>query len=89
MNDKCIDVDLYQSIQETYGPNNTVLSMEVSLFERLINTHLYCIGTDTTCPDYRGVLILECTQGRCTNPPTCTCSIFNDILKYTQSVSSV
>ena len=62
MNDKCIDVDLYQSIQETYGPNNTVLSMEVSLFERFINTHLYCIGTDTTCPDYRGVLILECPQ---------------------------
>ena len=62
MNDKCIDVDLYQSIGETYGPNNTVLSMEVSLFERVINTHLYCIGTDTTCPDYRGVHILECTQ---------------------------
>ena len=44
------------------GPNNTVLIMEVSLFERFINTHLYCIGTDTTCPDYRGVLILECPQ---------------------------
>ena len=62
MNDKCIDVDLYQSIQETYGPNNTVLIMEVSLFERFINTHLCCIGTDTTSPDYRGVLILECPQ---------------------------
>ena len=46
MNDKCIDVDLYQSIEETYGPNNTVLSMEVSLFERVINTHL---GTSQLC----------------------------------------
>ena len=40
----------------------TVLIMKVSLFQRFINTHLYCIGTDTTCPDYRGVLILECPQ---------------------------
>ena len=40
----------------------TVLIMEVSLFQRFINTHLYCIGTDTTCPDYRGVLTLECPQ---------------------------
>ena len=47
------------SIPDTY---NTVLIMEVSLFQRFINTHLYCIGTDTTCPDYRGVLILECPQ---------------------------
>ena len=45
------------SILDTLGPNNTVLIIEVSLFERFINTHLYCIGTDTTCPDYRGVLI--------------------------------
>ena len=40
------------SILDTLGPNNTVLIMKVSLFERFINTHLYCIGTDTTCPDY-------------------------------------
>ena len=50
------------SILDTLGLNNTVLIMEVSLFQRFINTHLYCIGTDTTCPDYRGVLILECPQ---------------------------
>ena len=50
------------SILDTFEPNNTVLIMEVSLFQRFINTHLYCIGTDTTCPDYRGVLILECPQ---------------------------
>ena len=49
-------------ILDTLGPNNTVLIMEVSLFQRFISTHLYCIGTDTTCPDYRGVLILECPQ---------------------------
>ena len=50
------------SIPDTLGPNNTVLIMEVSLFQRFINAHLYYIGTDTTCPDYRGVLILDCPQ---------------------------
>ena len=33
------------------GPNNAVLIMEVSLFLRFINAHLYCIGNGTTCPD--------------------------------------
>ena len=33
------------------GPNNTVLIMKVSLFQRFINTCLYCIGTVTTCPE--------------------------------------
>ena len=47
---------VYSGHFETY---DTVLIMEVSLFQRFINTHLYCIGTDTTCPDYRGVLISE------------------------------
>ena len=50
------------SIPDTLGPNKTVLIIEVSLFQRFINTHYYCIGTDTTCPDYRGVLILDCPQ---------------------------
>ena len=50
------------SIPDTLGPNKTVLIIEVSLFQRFINTHYYCIGTDTTCPHYRGVLILECPQ---------------------------
>uniref|UniRef100_A0A1X7TN67 Uncharacterized protein n=1 Tax=Amphimedon queenslandica TaxID=400682 RepID=A0A1X7TN67_AMPQE len=30
--------------------------------QRFINIHYYCIGTDTTPPHYRGVLILECPQ---------------------------
>ena len=57
-----VHVQYNLSILDTLGPNNTVLIMEVSLFQRFINTHLYCIGTDTTCPDYRGVLISECPQ---------------------------
>ena len=36
---------------------NSVLIMKVSIFQRFINTYLYCIGTATTYPDYRGVLI--------------------------------
>ena len=47
------------SIPDTWGPNKTVLIIEVSLFQRFINTHYYCIGTATT---YRGVLILDCAQ---------------------------
>ena len=50
------------SIPDTLGPNKIVLIIEVSLFQRFINTHYYCIGTDTTCPHYRGVLILDCPQ---------------------------
>ena len=49
-------------IPDTLVPNNTLLIMNLSLFQRFINTHYYCIGTDTTCPHYRGVLILECPQ---------------------------
>ncbi len=50
------------SIPDTLGPNETVPITEVSSFHRFIYTHLYCIGTTTTCPDYRGVLIIECSQ---------------------------
>ena len=39
-----------------------VYSGHFNIDQRFINTPLYCIGTDTTCPDYRGVLILECPQ---------------------------
>ena len=45
------------------GTQNTVLIIEVSLFHRFIYTHLYCNGTTTDCPYYRGVLIIsECPQ---------------------------
>ena len=44
------------------GPQLTVLIIEVSLSHRFIYTHLYCNGTTTDCPYYRGVLILECPQ---------------------------
>ena len=40
------------SILDTLGPNNTILIMEVSLFQRFINRHLYCVGTAS-------VLIIE------------------------------
>ena len=50
------------SILDTLGPQKTVLIIEVSLFHRVIYTHLYCNGTTTECPDYRGVLISECPQ---------------------------
>uniref|UniRef100_A0A1X7UIR0 Uncharacterized protein n=1 Tax=Amphimedon queenslandica TaxID=400682 RepID=A0A1X7UIR0_AMPQE len=50
------------SIPDTLGLNKTALIKEVSLFHRFINTHLYCIGTDTACPDYTSVLILDCPQ---------------------------
>ena len=57
-----IQVQSNLSIPDTLGPNKTVLIKEVSLFQRFINTHYYCTGTDTTCSDYRGVLILDCPQ---------------------------
>ena len=41
------------------GPQLTVLIIEVSLFHRFIYTHLYCNGTTTDCPYYRGVLISQ------------------------------
>ena len=41
------------------GPQLTVLIIEVSLFHWFIYTHLYCNGTTTDCPYYRGVLIIE------------------------------
>ena len=50
------------SIPDTLGPQKTVLIIEVSLFHRFIYTHLYCNGTTTDCPYYRGVLISECPQ---------------------------
>ena len=50
------------SIQDTLGPKETALIIEVSLFHRFIYTHLYCNGTTTDCPYYRGVLISECPQ---------------------------
>ena len=53
---------LFDTTINPVGHLGTFLIMEVSLFQRFINAHLYCIGTDTTCPDYRGVLILECPQ---------------------------
>ena len=61
----CLPLCMLQSglsIPDTLVPNNTLLIMNLSLFQRFINTHYYCIGTDTTCPYYRGVLILECPQ---------------------------
>ena len=50
------------SIPDTLGPQKTVLIVEVFLFHRFIYTHLYCNGTTTHCPHYRGVLISECPQ---------------------------
>ena len=40
-------------------PQLTVLIIEVSLFHRFLYTHLYCNGTTTDCPYYRGVLIFQ------------------------------
>ena len=51
----CIQWNL--SISDTLGPQKTVLIIEVSLFHRVIYTHLYCNETTTDCPYYRGVLI--------------------------------
>uniref|UniRef100_A0A1X7TTQ0 Protein kinase domain-containing protein n=1 Tax=Amphimedon queenslandica TaxID=400682 RepID=A0A1X7TTQ0_AMPQE len=59
-------------IQPYYGMSNeevikyvrtdNVLRRPQGTPQRFINTHYYCIGTDTTPPHYRGVLILECPQ---------------------------
>ena len=50
------------STSDTLEPSETVLIIEVSLFQRAIYTHLYCSGTTVNCPYYRGVLISECPQ---------------------------
>ena len=53
----CITV---KSIPDTLVPNNTLApDYEPVLISEV---HYYCIGTDTTPPHYRGVLILECHQ---------------------------
>ena len=58
----CLGVQWNLSVPDTLGPQKTVLIIEVSLFHRFIYTHLYCNGTTTDCPYYRGVLISECPQ---------------------------
>ena len=58
------DVIVYSqtSLLQTPWDQKTVLIIEVSLFNRFIYTHLYCNGTTTDCPYYRGVFISECPQ---------------------------
>ena len=56
------DRNYYQTclFQSLWDPTNiTVLIIQVSLFQRYIYTHLYCNGTTTDCPYYRGVLISQ------------------------------
>ena len=62
------------------GPVKSVLIGEVSLFQGLINTHLYCIGTQ------KSVLIIEVSlfQGVLISNFHCTCRVkFIDLSIHT------
>ena len=77
MNKIIITLQWNLSIPDTLGPQKTVLIIEVSLFHRFIYTHLYCNGSTTDCPYYRGVLIIEVSlfQSVHNSRFDCTCII--------------
>ncbi len=50
-----VTLQLNLSILDSLGPS----------FHWFIYSHLYCIGTTTTCPDYRGVLSVHNSRFDC------------------------